>query len=269
MEDFGQAPPMPSRRRAQLTRLLFSIPPLRSARVRESYLRRQRARRRARRRAAEARGDEALSRPALYDMERKLDRRLDRDGGFFVEAGANDGFEQSNTYWLERFRGWRGVLVEPIPELYREAVLERPRANVFNCALVPFDHPGGTVTMRYGGLMSIVAGARGSEAADREYVQPAFMLGMEDEREVDVPARTLSSILDEVAAPEIDLLSLDVEGFEPDALMGLDFDRHAPRFVVVEVHEVSGGRARIEEILGARYEAVEQLSPVDVLYGRR
>jgi hypothetical protein len=52
-------------------------------------------------------------------------------------------------------------------------------------------------------------------------------------------------------------------------LGGLDLDRHAPRFVVVEVHEVSGGRARIEEILGERYEAVEQLSPVDVLYRRR
>jgi FkbM family methyltransferase len=269
MDDNGQAPATPSPLRVRLTRLVFSVPPLRSPRVRKAYLRGQRARRRARRRAAEARGDDSLSRPALYDMERKLDRHLDRDGGFFVEAGANDGFEQSNTYWLERFRGWRGVLVEPIPELHREAVLERPDAKVFNCALVPFDHPGGTVRMRYGGLMSIVAGARGSEAADREYVQTAFALGMEDEREVDVPARTLSSILDEVDATDIDLLSLDVEGFEPDVLRGLDLNRHAPQFVIVEVHEVSGGRARIEEILGGRYEAVEQVSPVDVLYRRR
>jgi FkbM family methyltransferase len=269
MEDFGPTPAMPSRRRAQLTRLLFSLPPLRSRRVREAYLRRQRARRRARRRAAEARGDDTLSRPALYRMDAKLDRHIDRDGGFFVEAGANDGFEQSNTYWLERFRGWGGILVEPIPELYRETVVERPAARVFNCALVPFDHPGGTVTMHYGGLMSIVAGARGSETADREYVKPAFTLGMEDEHEVQVPARTLSSILDEVSAPEIDLLSLDVEGFEPGVLRGLDLERHAPRFVVVEVHEVSGGRARIEAILGDRYEPVEQLSPVDMLYRRR
>jgi hypothetical protein len=92
---------------------------------------------------------------------------------------------------------------------------------------------------------------------------------MEDEHEVQVPTRTLTSILDEVSAPEIDLLSLDVEGFEPDVLRGLDLERHAPRFVVVEVHEVSGGRARIEAILGDRYEPVEQLSPVDMLYRRR
>jgi FkbM family methyltransferase len=259
----------PSQRRAQLTRLAFSLPPLRFRRVREAYLRRMRARRRGARRAAEARGDDSLSHPALHEMDRKLDRHIDRDDGFFVEAGANDGFEQSNTYWLERFRGWRGVLVEPIPALYREAQIERPAARVFNCALVPFDHDGAPVTMRYGGLMSIVSGAHGSEADDREYVKPAFALKMESEYEVTVPACTLSSILDEVDAPEIDLLSLDVEGFEPGVLRGLDFERHAPRFLLVEIHDMATGRTPIEEILGERYEAVEQLSPLDMLYRRR
>src|SRR5207249_10419961 len=112
--------------------------------------------------------------------------------GFYVEAGANDGFEQSNTYWLERFRGWRGVLVEPVPELYQEVLREGRRAQVVNCALVPFGHDEPTVRMRYGGLMSIVAGPHGSEHADREYVAPAFALALEQEYTVTVPARTLS-----------------------------------------------------------------------------
>jgi hypothetical protein len=38
------------------------------------------------------------------------------DGGYFVEAGAHDGFTQSNTYLLERRHGWRGLLVEPMPD---------------------------------------------------------------------------------------------------------------------------------------------------------
>ncbi|HVW19533.1 MAG TPA: FkbM family methyltransferase, partial [Solirubrobacteraceae bacterium] len=220
-------------------------------------------------RRAEARGDDSLSRPALHGIDRALDRIIDRDGGFYVEAGANDGYAQSNTYWLARFRGWRGVLVEPIPELFAEVVRERPEAHAFNCALVPFGHPGETVEMRYGGLMSVVAGARGSEADDRAYVGTAFLLGIEEERDVVVPARTLSSILDELGAPEVDLLSLDVEGFEPSVLEGLDLERHAPRFVLVEVHDVSGGRERIEAILGERYEPLGPLSPGDVLYRRR
>jgi FkbM family methyltransferase len=255
--------------RLQLTRMAFAFTPLRFDPVRVRYLRRQRARRRARRRALEAQGDDSRSHPSLHDIDRKLDRHIGRDGGFFVEAGANDGFEQSNTYWFERFRGWTGVLVEPIPELYREAVLERPDAQVFNCALVPFDHGADTVTMRHGGLMSIVSGSRGSEEADRAYVEPAFRLGMESEYETEVPARTLSAILDEVDAPEVDLLSLDVEGFEPSVLRGMEFDRHAPRFILVEIHDMAAGRAAIEHMLSERYEAVEQLSPLDVLYRRR
>ena len=44
-------------------------------------------------------------------------RHLTRRGGVFVEAGANDGYAQSNTYYFERMRGWSGVLIEPVPEL--------------------------------------------------------------------------------------------------------------------------------------------------------
>src|SRR5438067_1783042 len=41
----------------------------------------------------------------------------------FVEAGAHDGYTESNTYYLARFRGWSGVPVQAIPELYRQCVV--------------------------------------------------------------------------------------------------------------------------------------------------
>jgi hypothetical protein len=41
-------------------------------------------------------------------MDRKLDELFDGRPGFFVEAGANDGYQQSNTYYLEHLRGWSG-----------------------------------------------------------------------------------------------------------------------------------------------------------------
>ena len=123
--------------------------------------------------------------------------------------------------------------------------------------------------MRYSGLMSIVPGAQGSDEADLAHVQLGTKRGWDRLYEVEVPARTLSSVLDEVQAPEIDLLVLDVEGFEAQALAGLDLSRHCPRFMLVEILDELRTRTEIEARLEGRYEPVEQLSPTDVLYRRR
>ena len=237
--------------------------------LREPVIRARKALARARRRRAEDRGSDRLSHPALHDMDRKLDAVIDRDHGFFVEAGANDGFTQSNTYWLERFRGWRGILIEPMPTYYEECRTERPEATIVHAALMPSGFEDRTVRMQFGDLMSSVHGAHGDAEDEREWVAPGLVLGWRDPYEADVPARTLSSILDEHGAPEVDLLSLDIEGFEPQALRGLDLDRHAPRWIAVEVHDLDAGRAAIEEVIGGHYEMDRQLSPLDLLYRRR
>jgi FkbM family methyltransferase len=220
--------------------------------------------RRARAKRLAAGPDSPLVWPALHGMDRRLAQILDREGGFFVEAGGNDGYTQSNTYWLERFRGWRGVLVEPMQELFELCRDERPGATVVRAALVPADHQGDTVRMRFADLMSTVEG----EHVDEWRTEMGNALGWRDPYEADVPARTLSSILDELGAPEVDLLSLDVEGYEPSVLRGVDFDRHAPRWLLVEVHDVVTGRPPIDAILGDRYVLDRTLSPVDLLYRR-
>src|SRR3954454_3928615 len=160
----------------------------------------------ARRRTFETFGSYRFSRTGAEDIDRKLERHLDLDGGFFVEAGANDGVNFSNTYYLERARGWTGVLVEGIPELYHACVRHRPRSQVFNCALVPPEAEGDLVTMHYSNLQSIVAGAM-----PYEHVEAGLRSQQERTYEVQVPGRTLSSVLDEAGVTQIDLLVLDVE----------------------------------------------------------
>ncbi|MGI6100339.1 MAG: hypothetical protein ACOYD3_11385 [Kiritimatiellia bacterium] len=100
-----------------------------------------------RRRIFEAFGSDRYSRAGLDSLDLKLQKYLDFDNGFFIEAGANDGFTQSNTYWLERFRGWRGILVEPIPSLYEICRKERSRSTVYNYALVSDNWPQDFPTM--------------------------------------------------------------------------------------------------------------------------
>ena len=192
--------------------------------------------RRYRRHLCEFFGSDRYSRPALNDIDRKLQKHLPHRDGVFIEVGANDGFAQSNTYYFERMQGWTGVLIEPMPDLYEKCVKERPNSIVFNCALVSNDDDGQTVTMLYSNLMSLVRGAQKSESMDSEHVRrgAAIQRSVEDVYEITVPARTLTSILDELVVKRIDLFSLDTEGYELEVLRGLHLTRYRPKFILVE-----------------------------------
>jgi FkbM family methyltransferase len=151
-----------------------------------------------------------------------------------VELGAFDGVRQSNTAWLEASRGWRGVLVEAIPEAYEQCVRNRPLATVVNCACVSDEYTEPTVEMVYAGLMSIVRGARSSDSADEAWVSLGEELQQLERYTCTVPARTLSAVLEEHRLVCVDLLSIDVEGYEVEVLKGLDLARFGPRQILVE-----------------------------------
>jgi FkbM family methyltransferase len=218
-----------------------------------------------RRGIAEAAGSKRYSRPALFGMDSKLESLMPHRGGTFFEAGAHDGYTQSNTYYLEHFRGWRGVLVEPMREMAAEARRNRPAARVFECALVPFGYEDSHVEMEFGDLFTSVRGVHGE---DGEWVQGGLVLGWRDHRIEQVPARPLSDLLDEAGVTRVDLLSLDVEGYEAEVLRGLDLSRHAPTWILVEMHDLDAGRAEVGAVLGDLYAEHELLSPLDVLYRR-
>lgn len=209
-------------------------------------------------------GSIRFSKPALYDLDDKLAPYLPEQVGTFLEAGAHDGYTQSNTYWLER-QGWSGVLVEAIPALAAKARRRRTRSQVFNCALVEEAEPGDTITVTYGDLMSVVSDAEG---ATGHASQGAATAGS-DVYEVTVPARTLTSVLDEAKVDALDLLVLDIEGLELDVLRGLDLDKHPVRLMLIEMLEMDEQRPAFDEFLASRYEPVAALSPYDMLYRRR
>jgi FkbM family methyltransferase len=201
----------------------------------------------------------------LDALDLKLAMHIKSSGGFYVEAGANDGVAQSNTLFFARYRGWRGLLIEPVPELAARCRALRPESIVEQAALVGPDHEGPTITVRYANLMSVVRGARGGEAEDRRHVAQGEELQGVSTYELEAPARTLSAVLDAHGVARIDLLCLDLEGYEPQALRGLDLERRRPEWIMVEAWD----RAAVDALLAPRYDPVALLSHHDVLYRRR
>ena len=172
---------------------------------------------------AEKVGYGKYSHPALNGLDRKLEKYLNKDAGFFVEAGANDGFSRVIRIIFEKIRNWTGVLIEPIPDLARRCARRRKNSTVVNAALVSRDFGEPEIEITYAGLMSAARqGFEDDTAANHHFAQALSVQNLDRSYAIKVPAATLTSILDKFALNKrIDLLSLDVEGYEPLALKGL------------------------------------------------
>lgn len=142
--------------------------------------------------------------------------------GFFIEVGANEPREGSQTWHLEQ-RAWTGVLIEPQPALAERLRRERS-ARVFAAACSSPANAGSTLPLHVAGPMS---------SLNRERMAPGAL----PEDVIEVPVRTLDDILTESAAPvPVDFMSVDVEGHEIEALSGFTFARWQPRLVLLEDH---------------------------------
>lgn len=144
--------------------------------------------------------------------------------GFFLEVGAYNGVDLSNTYFFEAI-GWDGILIEPDPELYRQCVVSRPNSKVMNVAAS--DKPG---TLQF-------TCAEGKEwlsfSGENKSGEQRILAEGGSLKRLQVPCLTLNEILKDCQS-QIDFVSIDVEGYEYHVLSGFDLDRFRPRVIVME-----------------------------------
>jgi FkbM family methyltransferase len=149
--------------------------------------------------------------------------------GFFLELGAYDGFDISNTYILEKQYGWSGICIEPDPVNFAKLVKER------NCICVQacVDGASREVSYLYNGAVGGIIDA--DTDIKPEDGKPAIELARKDGRLATVKTKTLRQILRENDAPKvIDFFSFDVEGAETRILRDFDFDEYIFQALVIE-----------------------------------
>lgn len=188
---------------------------------------------------------------------------------FYIEIGANDGIGQSNTYFLERALGWRGVLVEPTVDNFIALQRNRSPDNHFFCvACVPNGYADRYVPVIHARRMTtslgleadVDSGAHLEAAGDR-------VLRDSDGRPVEsgAVAATLTSLLERARAPHvIGFFSLDVEGSELAVLRGVDHERYRFERLLVEIRDLDRMRSYLDPL---GYELMDRLSHHDFLFG--
>jgi len=141
-----------------------------------------------------------------------------KSDGFFVEVGANDPENLSQTLLLER-NGWRGILVEPLPDCCERLRSRRPGSQIFQVACGAPEQRGNALLRLNGELSKLAAFVPGQTPR----------AGCEE-----VPVMTLDEILKQAGNPKVDFLSIDVEGLELEVLLGFNLKQHQPRLLLVE-----------------------------------
>jgi hypothetical protein len=53
------------------------------------------------------------------NIDLKMLNFLNYRNGFYIEIGAYDGIQESNTLFFEKYKNWRGILVEPSEQYFR------------------------------------------------------------------------------------------------------------------------------------------------------
>ncbi len=154
----------------------------------------------------------------------------DRRHGFFVDVGAGDPEEESVTKTLVDRLDWRGVNIEPLPELLER--LRSLRPNDINIGVAVGARPGRATFYRILPAPGL-GGGTGLSTLDPAIAHMHRETGW-GTQEMEVDVVPLQAILAEHAHPGFDLLKVDVEGREASVLGSADLSHWKPRVLVVE-----------------------------------
>lgn len=163
-------------------------------------------------------------------------------GGYFVEFGATDGVELSNTYLLEKRLGWTGILAEPAVSWHIALPKNRNCHIDFNCVW----SKSGEI-LEFNNALAAELSTIDTFSSCDEHAQ-----AREDGLRYTVPTISLNDLLEKYKAPtEIDYLSIDTEGSEFEILSAFDFDKHKIKVITCE-HNYTPMRGQILQLLQSK-----------------
>jgi FkbM family methyltransferase len=146
-----------------------------------------------------------------------LSKLNDKKNGFYVDIGAFDGIQLSNTYAMSQI-GWSGICVECNPKIIQKLKQNRESNKCKICNNPIWDKDGKLLSFHGAEMLSYAI-----ECNTKTITSLANL------------SISLNTLLEEYKAPKnIDYISLDIEGAELKILESFDFNKWNVRCWTVE-----------------------------------
>lgn len=175
-----------------------------------------------------------------YIISHYLIMRDNRSDFFFIQIGAFDGISGDAIFkFVQRF-GWKGVLVEP-----QERYFDQLRINYAGCDGLKFLKVAIAAERGVGTLYSLVdpeapglpswAPQIASFSLDTVLRHRGVIPNIESRiKEEHVECITFEDLIKEAGTDNVDLLQIDVEGYDHQILKMIDFGRISPNIIRFE-----------------------------------
>jgi len=214
--------------------------------------------------------DESVERRTFYGqfdppVDQFLFDRYFRDRtepGVLIECGAFDGVFESSCKFFEESLGWQAINIEASPRIYAKLIGNRPLSINLNCALS--NRPGHIdfVDVDYPGYELCTNGSVSHLQSHRELLDSANCTYSNCR----VRSQTFRNIVENLSLKQLDLMVLDVEGHELQALEGFQGAVVLPKILCVEHGHL--GVAAIREVvepLGYAFDTTSHVNSFFVL----
>ena len=166
----------------------------------------------------------------------------------FLEFGATDGLNLSNTYSLEKFSNWSGVLAEPDTQWHNNLKLNRPNTKIiYDCVWIKSNE-----------MLDFISSSAGELSTIENYKysdQDSMPLNSKNRNKITNKIKVNTISLNDLinikfnnSAPSY--ISIDTEGSEYDILKSFDFAKYGPKVFTVE-HNHSEMEKKIDELMNS------------------
>ena len=144
----------------------------------------------------------------------------------YLDIGAHHPYYLSNTAWFYA-RGWRGVSVEPDPQLFAVIKKERPKESTLNVGVG--ETSGGKADFYVMNVPSL--NTMSKSEAERYAAYP----GKSIKEVIQIPILSVNDIITKyLGGNSPNFVSLDVEGMDLAIIRSFDFSKYRPEVFCIE-----------------------------------